>query len=436
VSSPKIKRKDGKKLRIKNSLKLVLIVLAVLMLFSVFIAAISETAWNKTFGGPDDDFGYSVQQTSDGGYIIAGETASYGVGGGDVWLIKTDSDGKEEWNKTFGGPDHDSGYSVKQTSDRGYIIVGKTTSHGVGGYISNTWLIKTDSNGNKQWSKTFGGLNPNMGYSVKQTSDGGYIIVGSIASYGAASEDVWLIKTNSDGKEEWNKTFGGLNYDSGYSIQQTSDEGYIIVGATASYGAGSNDVWLLKTNFDGKEEWNKTFGGSTGDSGHSVQQTSDGGYIIVGDVTSYGAGRINVWLIKTGSDGKEEWNKTFASIGGSGNSVQQTSDGGYIIAGYSPPIHPRNIGDYDIWLMKTDSNGNKQWIKNYGGKRYDQDYSVQQTSDGGYVIVGYTRSYGAGSNDVWLIKVRSTEKIPTLVFGVPFAIIGLLVMVYLLRRKK
>ena len=358
-----------------------------------------EVAWSKTFGGSGTDRGYSVQQTSDGGYIIAGYTDSYGAGNVDVWLIKTDSSGNLAWNKTFGGSDYDYGYSVQQTSDGGYIIIGYTYSYEGG--VLDVWLMKTDSSGNLAWNKTFGASGYDEGYSVQQTSDGGYIIAGSTQYYGAGDRDVWLMKTDSSGNLAWNKTFGASGYDEGYSVQQTSDAGYIIAGCTDSYGAGSRDVWLIKTDSAGNETWNKTFGGSLDDEGDSVQQTSDGGYIIIANTYSYGAGCSDVWLIKTDSSGNLAWNQTF---GGSscdyGHSVQQTSDGGYIIAGYTALSW---YSGGDVWLIKADSSGNLAWNKTFGGSGDDYGYSVQQTSDGGYIIAGSTSSYG--DYDVWLIKV-------------------------------
>ena len=354
--------------------------------------------WEKTFGGTDHDSGYSVQQTSDGGYIIVGETSSYGAGDFDVYLIKTDSEGNRMWEKTFGGTKGDHGYSVQQTSDGGYIIVGETSSYGVG--YTNVYLIKTNPEGNLVWQKTFGsfdGTGYNSGHSVKQISDGSYVIVGSNGS------DVYLIKVDSQGNLVWEKTFGGTKGDHGCSVQQTSDGGYIIVGKTSSYGAGNFDVYLIKTDSEGNLVWEKTFGGTSWDDGECVQQTSDGGYIIVGQ-TGWTTPNSDVYLIKVDSQGNLVWEKTFGGTDhDSGYSVQQTSDGGYIVVGATGSV---GLSWRDIYLLKVDSQGNLAWEKTFGGTKSTWGPSIERTSDGAYVIVGGIEYDEANKEDVLLAKIK------------------------------
>jgi parallel beta-helix repeat protein len=385
-----------------------ILIFAVLLTVLAFVssgcgsgAMAPEEEWNRTFGGISDDHGSSVQQTTDDGYIVAGYTCSIGTSE-DVWLLKTAANGMEEWNQTFGRAFHDRGESVQQTTDGGYIIVGWTESFGAG--FEDVWLLKTAANGTEEWSHTFGGSSYDAGWSMQQTTDGGYIITGYTDSFGAGSYDVWLIKTAADGTGVWNHTFGGASYERGESVQQTTDGGYIIVGQTASFGAGSDDVWLLKTAANGTEEWNHTFGGASNDWSKSVNQTTDGGYIIVGGTESFGKGEHDVWLIKTAANGTEEWSHTFggASVD-RGESVQQTTDGGYIIAGYTDSF---GAGSFDVWLIKTAADGAEEWNQTFGGASVDRGESVQQTTDGSYIITGSTESFGAGSEDVWLIKVK------------------------------
>ena len=232
------------------------IVFAMLVFVSIGCAigaTAPEEAWNQTFGGTFDDEAWSVQQTEDGGYILAGQTWSYGAGGCDVWLIKTDPNGSELWNKTFGGSSPDYAYSIDQTEDGGYILAGYTESFGAGGF--DVWLIKTDTNGYELWNKTFGGGTSNeMARAVQQTTDGGYILAGYKGSNGLESLDVWLIKTDTNGYELWNKTIGGSDKDYATSAQQTTDGGYILAGKTMSYGAGYTNVWLIKTDSTGIKE--------------------------------------------------------------------------------------------------------------------------------------------------------------------------------------
>jgi Leucine-rich repeat (LRR) protein len=373
---------------------------------------IGQKHWTKTFGGDYNDEGNSVEQTNDGGYIIAGTTSTSAIGGVDLWLIKTDANGNKLWDKTFEEGCFDQRYSVQETSDGGYIITGSTREKDV-------WLIKTDANGNKLWDKTFGGseyYELDWGYSVRETSDGGYIMTGSTSSYAARVRDVWLIKTDANGNKLWDKTFGGSGFDEGYSVEQTNDGGYIIAGMIDTGLEKMEDVLLIKTDENGNKLWDKILGEDYDDVGYSVQQTTDGGYIIAGMTVveynpSFGHIDDNVLLIKTDENGNKLWDKTFGGDDDDvGYSVQQTKDGGYIIAGTTNSYGTENKyrpGYRNIWLIKTDAIGNKLWDKTFGGIAFEEGYSVQETSDGGYIITGKTSSYGTGSYDVWLIKTDS-----------------------------
>jgi len=382
------------------------IVLTVLFFVSVeLFAKVPDTAWTRTYGGADDDYGISAQQTSDGGYIVAGYTKSYGSGGFDVYLIKTNASGYVPWTRTYGGADGDYGVSVQQTTDGGYVVAGWTYSYGSGG--ADAYLIKTNASGDTLWTRTYGGADDDYGYWGQQTSDGGYIVVGETNSYGAGGWDVYLIKTNASGDTLWTKTYGGESGDAGWVVQQTSGGGYIVVGETYSYGSGGANVYLIKTNSSGDELWARTYGGEDWDRGYSVQQTSDGGYILVGDTRSYGSGGADVYLIKTNASGDTLWTRTYGGGGGEyGLSVQQTSDGRYIVAGWT---YSYGSGGFDVYLIKTNASGDTLWTRTYGGGGDDESSSVQQTSDGGYIVVGYTKSYGSGDADVYLIKLKPEE---------------------------
>jgi hypothetical protein len=351
--------------------------------------------WEQTLGGASSDVGYSVQQTTDGGYIITGYTESFGDTLGDIYLIKTDGIGVEQWNQTYGGTSYDAGFSVEQTTDGGFIITGNTSLLWAAESL-DIGLIKTDTNGVEQWNQTFGGGNNDYGFSVEQTTDGGYIIAGgagsNISSNGGT--DVYLIKTDVNGNSLWTRTLGGASSDVGYSVQQTTDGGYIVCGETNSFLSGVN-VYLIKTDTNGIEQWSQTFGGASS-VGNSIEQTTDGGYIIVGKTTSFGNGSYDVYLIKTDGNGIEQWYKTYGGTSGEeGNSVKQTTDGGYIITGYTESF---GNGMADVYLIKTDANGIEQWSQTFGGASSDGGQSVEQTADGGYIITGHK---GA---DVYLIK--------------------------------
>jgi hypothetical protein len=309
--------------------------------------------WDKTFGGTAMDEGYSVQLTSDGGYIIAGATGYSGISDWDVWLVKADSAGNKLWDKTYGGDSNDFGFSVVLTSDGGYVVTGYTYSYGAGG--KDVWLLRTDASGNKLWDKTFGGTGDDDGWSVTTTADGGYFVAGRTTSYGAGNDDLWLIKTDASGNEVWDKTFGGAGWDESFSVRATPDGGCVAAGSTTSYGAGANDAWLVKTDANGNKLWDKTYGGAGGDGAYSVELTTDGGYVVGGYTSATGSSTSDAWLIRTDALGNKLWDR---KRGGSDDdvaqSVAQAPDGGYVLAGWAWP--GSTLGQ-DLWLVKTGANG-------------------------------------------------------------------------------
>jgi len=377
------------------------------MLLTMCALAQPDTLWTQTFGTIQLDRGNCVQQTSDGGYIITG-TYDYNWWSWDsyLYLLKTDATGNPEWEQITGGDNTYEGFCVRETSDGGFIIAGYTGYT----YQFDVLLVKTDVYGNISWTQTFGGDGFDASYSVEQTSDGGYIIAGSTNAYGAGASDVWLIKTDASGIEEWNQTFGGLDPDVGESVQQTSDGGYIIAGHSASFGGGDDDAYIIKTDASGNEEWYQVYGGPTGDYGYDIRQTTDGGYIMAGMTTGYGDPNGDVYLIKMDASGTVEWIRhPGGDSADAGYSVQQTDDGGYIVAGFTESF---GAGWYDVYLVKLDVNGNEEWQQTVSGREYEDANCVHQTNDGGYIITGYTDSYGAGNLDLWLVRLEGETTPP------------------------
>lgn len=314
--------------------------------FDIYFALLDSTGellWAKNFGG-NDERGYDVQQTNEGGFIIAGTTNAYGAGGYDAFLIKSDSQGNVEWSKTVGGSNNDAAYSIRQTIDGGYIFLGYTNSFGTGMY-----LVKIDGTGNMQWSKTFSGTGYYTARAVRQTSDGGFILAGGYS----------LVKTDANGDSLWTKNFRyGNSYVSPYSVEQTYDGGYIFTGSLYVSTAVIQDVVLLKTDGAGNVEWTKTYGAGDWDFGTSCRQTSDGSYIVTGQHEIPGTlGDRNVYLIKTNSVGDTLWTKIFDSERyEGGQSVYETNDGGYMIGATTDGFS--SVGESNkIYLIKTNSSG-------------------------------------------------------------------------------
>lgn len=321
--------------------------------------------WSKTFDGANG----SVQQTTEGGYIVCKNTSPFSRSReGDIWLIKLDADGNKLWEKVFGDADDDYGSSVQQTTDGGYIVCGATSS--VSPEKTGLLLVKTDAEGNTLWERTFSDERGTFGHSVQQTTDSGYILFGTSWSLGT-NEDIWVIKTDADANRLWDKTFGGKNTDIGSSVQQTTDGGYIICGTRMFYDPDYDGIWLIKTDASGNKMWDITFGEGENDYGSSAEQTADGGYIVCG--SKYSSGRIanpNIWIVKTDVDGNKLWDKTFGGkVWAEGSSAQQTQDGGYILCG---------TNYNNVWLIKTGADGNKIWDQTLDSKGQAGASSVQQ----------------------------------------------------------
>jgi len=374
-----------------------------------------DTLWTRPYGWSYEDQGSSIRQTPDGGYVFAGLARVYGGDDWQIYLIKTDAGGNVIWTKDYGGPGPDGARSMELTSDGGFIIAGATGSYGIG---SDAYLVRTDADGDTLWTRWYGGSSDEKVYSVQQTSDGGFIFAGRTFSFGAGESDFYLVKTDAGGDTIWTRTYGGPGSDEARSVVQTLDGGYVIAGETGSFGAGHLDVYLVKTDMNGDTLWTRTYGGVPNDQAYSIRQTSDGGYIVAGQTTSFGAGWWDFYLMKTDANGDTLWAKTYGGpYEDAAYSVRQTSDGGYIMAGYTGSYA---LDDTDFYLVRTDSSGDTLWTRTYGGPRLEYATEVEQTSpDNGFVIIGHTNSFGAGHLDVWVVKTEGPLPVVTHVADVP-----------------
>ena len=366
---------------------------------SALAAAVPEVQWNRTFGEVYSDGAWCMQETDDFGFILVGNTASRGQGS-DLYLFKVDSLGNCTWSRAYGGSGEDVGYFVRQTDDGGYIAVGSSNSYAMGGEL--LWLLKTDGAGNLIWDRTFGGFVSSTGdggWSVEQTMDGGYIATGYTQSGGGGRKDLWLIKTDELGGLIWENSFGGSEDDVGMSVLQCRDGGYIVAGRTASFGGGGDDIWLIKTDSMGRETWNKTYGGRGDDAGFQVVERDDG-YALVGRTES-GDKDKRILLIRVDQEGGILWEEAYQ--GGSVASLQPTNDGGYIMAGRVDSLEGRR----DALVVRVDSSGSEQWSVQLGGRDDDIGTYAIQSSDGSYLLAGITSSSGQGREDAWLVKIKA-----------------------------
>jgi hypothetical protein len=384
-----------------------IVVFGLLFVSSALALEPGDTLWTRTYGGGLWEYAYCVQQTNDGGYIIVGSTGSFPAGF-DVYMVKTDADGDTLWTRKYGGSAGDVGFWIQQTTDGGYIVAGFTNSFGAGN--NDVYLVKTDVNGDSLWTRTYGGSNHEMAQCVRQTSDGGFVVAGHTLSFGAGQYDVWLLKTDANGDTLWTRTYGGADAEWGYSVEQTTDGGYILAGFTYSFGAGDRDFYLVKTDANGDTLWTRTYGGAEWDVAYSVEQTSDGGYILTGETVSFGPAWEDVWLLKTDPNGDTLWTRVYG--GGDwdgGYCVRQTADGGYLVTGGTWSF---GAGDGDFYVLKTDPNGDTTWTRTYGGNQDDYGWCGQQTADGAYILVGETSSFGSGNSDMYLLKIAGEQEEP------------------------
>ena len=376
-------------------------------LFAVVFQAFAQppdSLWSRIYGGTgDNEQCYAMQQTSDGGYMLAGRTNSFGAGGTDFWLVKTNENGDSLWSHTYGGSDNESVYAAQQTFDGGYMLAGYTKSFG--GSDQDFWLVKTDEDGDSLWSHIYGGGSDDFCWSVVQTFDSGYALAGLTNSYEIPGHlrDFWLLKTDADGDSLWSNTYGTTAYHAEcHCVQQTSDTGYILAGSIEYFSEGNKNFWLVKTNSTGTQQWEKSFGGSSDEVCNTVRQTPDGGYILGGYTESYSAGDKDIWLLKTNSSGTKTWDTTYGGAGEDRcSNILLTPDGGYLLAGLTTSF---GSGQRDFWIVKTDSLGDSLWSRTFGGSDDDMSNTVHQTSDGAYIIGGHTRSFGSGGLDFWLVK--------------------------------
>src|SRR3989441_3306760 len=384
-----------------------LILLASTGTHSALGAGSHHNTWARTYGGSGIEQGYSVHQTSDGGFIVAGSTNSSGADGSDAWLIRLDPSGQVIWQKAYGTVGEEFAVGAQQTTDGGFVVSGFT---GPVGFAGNAWIFKTDATGNVQWQNMYGGFGCCL-LPMQQTSDNGFIVAGFTDNSGMG--DVQVLRLNSTGAVMWARTYRNPTaFDAAFSIQTTPDGGFVVAGITNGYavnGLIAGDFWVFKIGATGDVVWQHAYGGPGADYAISIAKTSDNGFVVAGWTNSFGAGGNDAWVLRLDNTGRVIWQKAY---GGKGDdvafSVGQTSDGGFIVAGST---NSSGAGGRDAWLFKLTSTGNVVWQKTYGGTGDDNAVSAEETTDGGFVLAATTSSFGNGNSDVWILKLNHNGSI-------------------------
>jgi hypothetical protein len=365
--------------------------------------------WARSFGGPRDDVGNEIWPLPDGGALAFGVFDAIVTDLGEFWIFELDAYGDVRWQKFYGGYGTDTLRDARPCSDGGAIVAGHSNSYGTTG--DDVWILRLDSSGNTIWQELCGGETLDKAYSIAQTSDGGYILAGETASFGTSDLDVLVMKLDEEGGMTWRRVYSGEQWDRALRIRQTSDGGYIVAGHTGSFGEGSQDAWALRLDPDGAPVWQKAFGGWAWDQVNDVLETPDGGFILAGHTQSFGADLhdYDLWIISLDADGNPTWQKRYReSQWDQANAVELTSDGGFIVAGYTDSWGTDSM-DMDILLLKLDMLGEAAWQKIYKGSGWEQANAVHELPGGGYMVTG---SIGpVGTSDDWILKLDASGNI-------------------------
>ncbi len=368
-----------------------------------------SSSFAMAYGGTGSDQGYSVARTGDGGFVLTGSTYSGGAGGADAIIVKLDSAGTLEWAKAYGGAGKDFGYCILETTGGGFLIAGETKSFGSGG--SDILLIRTDHAGNLLWATTFGGPLDDYAQSVIQTSDTGFAVAGISYSYGSGNGDCILLKLSPTGNLSWARTYGGARLDLASDLIGTSDGGFLIAGYSFSFSNPEHsDFIIIRTNSFGWPSWTRLFGGVSGDYARSVVVAADGNYVVAGSTYSFGSGQYDFMVLKIDPTGNLIWARTF---GGQDMEYAQdvipTPQAGCVVVGETQDY---GAGLHDFMLLNISQSGNLLWARTFGEANADYPRCVVRTPDNGYVIAGYSYSFGAGAYDVLVLRTDTGGQHP------------------------
>lgn len=357
--------------------------------------------WARSFGGSQNDTPTATALSADGGHILTGRSASFGQGSSSLWVLKTDRYGVPTWEKAFSGPFEESGAAVVATDDGGCVLAGTTSSFGAG--LDDLWVLKIDVDGAIEWEKSYGGPDRDWAASLAATSDGGCILAGTTESFGLGASDLWVLKLGADGSIGWQKTYGGAYDDYARCVSQSADGGYIVAGETTDFGAGQSDIWIVKLDPGGIVEWEKAYGGWDFDHVSALIPTPDDGYALVGSTSSFGAGSSDLWMVKLDFAGAIEWQKTYGEAYGDYGRALTLNGDSFMVAGHS---EPSGVGSSDFWVLQIAPDGSIDWQKRFGGNDDDRARGLMPLAPPGSLVIGETRSFGPAGDNYWSLRLN------------------------------